>query len=231
MSRDARKRHRADPPTLFRGIFNATARKARRLSKESQTLQQGKPNATARKAKRYSKESRTPQQGKPDATCGILFLLLSEESTKGAKDHRRGCQPPGQVSLTIVSPGRATEYVTCLITTCLWLCRPLGAFSVVASLPGVITPVCGLSSLRDFWQAPISCYSSETPIGKNLKGRERIFPRTAIVFLRVQKPMRRAERGTSMGTMSAGVSVSSRLPFTGLPFVQRCACRMKIRSS
>ena len=34
-----------------------------------------------------------------------------------------------------------------------------------------------------------------------------------------------------VGTMSAGVSVSSRLPFTGLPVVQRCACRMKIRSS
>ena len=46
-----------------------------------------------------------------------------------------------------------------LISACLGLRRPLGAFSVVATLPGVLrfaqaqaeyTPVCGLSSLRDF---------------------------------------------------------------------------------
>ena len=38
----------------------------------------------------------------------------------------------------------------CLISACLGLRRPLGAFSFVATLPGVYTPVCGLSSLRDF---------------------------------------------------------------------------------
>ena len=134
----------------------------------------------------------------------IVFYCCPGKSTEpkvddsqGAKDHRRGCsppapdrreEPPGRVSLTIISPEGATEYVTCLISTCLWLCRPLtivdlwfGAFSVVATLPGVVTPVCGLSSLRDFWQAPISCYSSETPMREDLKGRERNFPRTAII--------------------------------------------------
>ena len=80
----------------------------------------------------------------------ILFYCCPGKSTEGAKDYRRGCEPPGQDSLTIVSPERATEYVTCLITTCLWLCRPFRTFSVVATLPGVVTPVCGLSSLRDF---------------------------------------------------------------------------------
>ena len=107
------------------------------------------------------------------------------KSTEGAKEHRRGCfppapdrreEPPGHDSLTIISPEGATEYVTCIITTCLCLCRPFRAFSFVATLPGVTTPVCGLSSLRDFWQAAMSCYSSERPIEKDLKGRERIFP-------------------------------------------------------
>ena len=116
--------------------------------------------------------------------------------SQGAKDHRRGCtppapdrreEPPGHDSLIIVSPEPkvddsqgATEYVTCIITTCLCLCRPFGAFSFVAILPGVHTPVCALSSLRDFWQAPISCYSSETPMGKDLKGRGKSFYRTPI---------------------------------------------------
>ena len=116
------------------------------------------------------------------------------KSTEGAKEHRRGCfppapdrreEPPGHDSLTIISPEGATEYVTCIITTCLCLCRPFRAFSFVATLPGVLpfgqaqaesTPVCGLSSLRDFWQAAMRCYSSERPIEKDLKGRERIFP-------------------------------------------------------
>ena len=69
------------------------------------------------------------------------------KSTEGAKEHRRGCfppapdrreEPPGHDSLTIISPEGATEYVTCIITTCLCLCRPFGAFSVVAILPGVL---------------------------------------------------------------------------------------------
>ena len=103
------------------------------------------------------------------------------DDSQGAKDHRRGGHPPGQDDLTIISPERASEFITCLVTTCLWLCRPFRTFSVVATLPGVVTPVCGLSSLRDFWQVHISCYSSETPIREDLKGRERNFPRTAII--------------------------------------------------
>ena len=112
---------------------------------------------------------------------GVLRLRLTVPALP--PEHLRSArreEPPGQDSLTIVSPERATEYVTCLITTCLWLCRPFRTFSVVATLPGVVTPVCGLSSLRDFWQAPISCYSLETPMREDLKGRERNFPRTAI---------------------------------------------------
>ena len=51
-----------------------------------------------------------------------------------------GCKPPGQGYRTIVSPKGATEYLTCLITTCLVLCRPLGASFVVALLPGLAPP-------------------------------------------------------------------------------------------
>ena len=120
---------------------------------------------------------------------GILRLRLTVPALP--PEHLRSArkeEPPGRVSLTIISPEGATEYVTCLISTYLWLCRPLtivdlwfGAFSFVAILPGVHTPVCGLSSLRDFWQASMSCYSSETPMEKDLKGRGGIFPRTAII--------------------------------------------------
>ena len=127
------------------------------------------------------KRANVLQKGVTLRSRRLLFCYCCPvNSTGGAKDHRRGCEPPGQDSLTIVSPEGATEYVICLITTCLCLCRPFGAFSFVATLPGVVTPVCGLSSLRDFWQASMSCYSSETPMREDLKGRERNFPRTAI---------------------------------------------------
>ena len=137
---------------------------------------------TARKARRHSKRRPFPQQASGVPTARKNNYCCPVNSTGGAKDHRRGCEPPGQDSLTIISPEGATEYVICLITTCLWLCRPFGAFSFVATLPGVVTPVCGLSSLRDFWQASMSCYSSERPMEKGIKGRERNIPRTAIAF-------------------------------------------------
>ena len=70
-----------------------------------------------------------------------------------------GGVPPGTSASTKLSPKGATEYLTCLISTCIYLCRPLGAFSFVASLPGVNTPVCGLSRLRRLFsgqqQSPI----------------------------------------------------------------------------
>ena len=68
----------------------------------------------------------------------------------------------------------------CLISACLGLCRPLGAFSVVATLPGVYTPVCGLSSLRDFRVSPLRLLFAKKADEKNLKGRGRNVPRTAI---------------------------------------------------
>ena len=82
---------------------------------------------------------------------------------------------PEQGQRTIISPKGATEYVTCLILTCVYICRPFGAFTVVATLPGVLpfgqaqaenTPVCGLSRLDfvDLWfgafpRTAIICYT------------------------------------------------------------------------
>ncbi len=88
-----------------------------------------------------------------DYWCPVKSTEPKVDDSQGAKDHRRGCQPPGQDDLTIISPERESEFITCLVTTCLWLCRPFRTFSFIAPLPGVYTPVCGLSSLRDFWQA------------------------------------------------------------------------------
>ena len=70
----------------------------------------------------------------------------------------------------------------CLISACLGLCRPLGAFSVVATLPGVYTPVCGLSSLRDFRVSPLRLLFAKKADERNLKGRGRNVPRTAIIL-------------------------------------------------
>ena len=85
-------------------------------------------------------------------------IVVRGKSTGGAKENRRGVTPPAperseeppvQEHQRNKSPEGATEYLTCLISTCIYFCRPLGAFSVVASLPGACAPVCGLSSLRD----------------------------------------------------------------------------------
>ena len=78
------------------------------------------------------------------------FLLLSGEKRQRRDRPQTGVLAPGTSALTKLSPERATEYITCLISNCLYLCRPFGTFLVVAQLPGVKTPVCGLSSLRDF---------------------------------------------------------------------------------
>jgi len=91
------------------------------------------------------------------------FLLLSGEKRQRRDRPQTGVLAPGTSALTKLSPERATEYITCLISICLYLCRPFGTFLVVAQLPGVLpfgqaqaekTPVCGLSSLRDFRASP-----------------------------------------------------------------------------
>ena len=38
------------------------------------------------------------------------------------------------------APDGATEYLTCLISTCICFCRPLGASFVVVLLPGATPP-------------------------------------------------------------------------------------------
>ena len=78
----------------------------------------------------------------------------------------------------------------CLISACLGLCRPLGAFSVVATLPGVYTPVCGLSSLRDFRVSPLRLLFAKKADEKNLKGRGRNVPRTAIFSFKLDSALR-----------------------------------------
>ena len=59
------------------------------------------------------------------------------------------------------APDGATEYLTCLISTCIYLCRPLGAFSFVAPKTGVYTPVCGLSHLWCLFSEQQKCDTIE----------------------------------------------------------------------
>ena len=81
-------------------------------------------------------------------------LLLSGDKRRRRDRPQTGVLTPGTSALTKLSHESATEYITYLISNCLCLCRPFGTFCVVAQLPGVNTPVCGLSSLRDFRVSP-----------------------------------------------------------------------------
>ncbi len=51
-----------------------------------------------------------------------------------------GVLTPGTSASTQLSPERATENITCLISSCIYLCRPFGTSFVVARLPGVSPP-------------------------------------------------------------------------------------------
>ena len=68
------------------------------------------------------------------------------------------------------------------ISNCLYLCRPFRTFHVVAQLPGVNTPVCGLSSLRDFRVSPHELLLSRKPNYRRISRGALDFPRTAINF-------------------------------------------------
>ena len=92
-----------------------------------------------------------------------------------------GCNPPVQEHQRNKSPEGATEYLTCLISTCIYFCRPLGAFSVVASLPGACAPLCGLSSLWDFRVSPLGCFSSGKPNNRRISRGALNYPRTTII--------------------------------------------------
>ena len=82
--------------------------------------------------------------------CRVWFCICPSRTTSNYwcpvnKRRRRdrpqtGVLTPGTGTSTKLSPERATEYITCLISNCLYLCRPFGTFHVVAQLPGVTPP-------------------------------------------------------------------------------------------
>ena len=117
------------------------------------------------------------------------FLLLSGEKRQRRDRPQTGVLAPGTSALTKLSPERATEHITCLISNCLYLCRPFGTFHVVAQLPGVLpfgqaqaenTPVCGLSSLRDFRVSPHEMLLSRKPNYRCISRGALDFPLTTI---------------------------------------------------
>ena len=61
-------------------------------------------------------------------------------------------------------------------------CRPFRASFAVALLPGVYTPVCGLSSLRDLSYAPMSCFSLRKPNNRRISRGAWDFPWTTIIL-------------------------------------------------
>ena len=124
--------------------------------------------------------------------ASYLLLLVSGEKRRRRDRPQTGVSTPGTSALTKLSPEGATEYITCLITTCLGLCRPVGASLVVALLPGACAPVCGLSSLDfvDLWfgtleYARFDCSPSGKQKDRHISGGDQDLPRTAVTPLRV----------------------------------------------
>ena len=97
-----------------------------------------------------------------DICEGYTFISLFGELAPKVRKTTDGGATPGTMATTKLSPEGATEYLTCLITTCLCLCRPFRTFSTIVQLPGVNTPVCGLSSLRDFIKPQLAAFRQES---------------------------------------------------------------------
>ena len=148
-----------------------------------------------------------------------IILLLSGEKRRRRDRPQTGVLTPGTSALTKLSPERATEHITCLISNCLYLCRPFGTFHVVAQLPGVLrfaqaqaesTPVCALSSLRDFRVSPHELLLSRKPNYRRINRGALDFPRTAIKLYRmVWQVLLSAEEGLYAGTHRRQDSLST----------------------
>ena len=139
-----------------------------------------------------------------------IILLLSGEKRRRRDRPQTGVLTPGTSALTKLSPGRATEHITCLISNCLYLCRPFGTFHVVAQLPGVNTPVCALSSLRDFRVSPHELLLSRKPNYRRINRGALDFPRTAIKLYRMAwQVLLSAEEGLYAGTHRRQDSLST----------------------
>ena len=139
-----------------------------------------------------------------------IILLLSGEKRRRRDRPQTGVLTPGTSALTKLSPERATEHITCLISNCLYLCRPFGTFHVVAQLPGVTTPVCGLSSLRDFRVSHHELLLSRKPNYRRINRGALDFPRTAIKLYRMAwQVLLSAEEGLYAGTHRRQDSLST----------------------
>ena len=65
---------------------------------------------------------------------------------------------------------------------------PSGLLFVVALLPGACAPVCVLSSLRDFGQAPLNCFSSGKPNNRRISRCALDFPGAPIIVYNPSNP-------------------------------------------
>ena len=74
-----------------------------------------------------------------DICEGYTFISLFGELAPKVRKTTDGGATPGTMATTKLSPEGATEYLTCLITTCLCLCRPFRTFFTIVQLPGVNT--------------------------------------------------------------------------------------------
>ena len=118
----------------------------------------------------------------------IFLLLLSGEKRRRRERIQTGALAPGTSALTKLSPERATEYITCLISNCFYLCRPFGTFHVVTQLPGANAPVCSLSSLRDYRVSPHEMLLSRKPNYRRISRVLLFYPDSNNFFLSQCEP-------------------------------------------
>ena len=112
----------------------------------------------------------------------FVFIVVrgkapNQRSTKSRCERiQTGVLTPGTGTSTKRKPQRGDRTSNCFVNSILKLCRPVGASFVVALLSGVSTPVCVLSSLRDFGQAPLNCLSSGKPNNRRISRGALDFP-------------------------------------------------------
>ena len=119
-----------------------------------------------------------------------MVLLLSEEKRRRCERIQTGVLTPGTGTSTKRKPQRGDRTSNCFVNSILktlsprrgfFCCRATTGGSSLRSGAGGVHPVCVLSSLRDFGQAPLNCLSSGKPNNRRISRGALDFPRTAII--------------------------------------------------
>ena len=118
--------------------------------------------------------------------------MLFGEKGRRPERPQTGAQAPGKGASTKQKPRRG-DRISNLFNFNLHLSlSPRRGFFCCRTTTGGFTPVCGLSSLRDFSQAPMNCFSSRKPKDRSISRRSLYFsPDNSINLLKIADKCRR----------------------------------------